>query len=151
GKRTLKYAQSVVEMLSLADDERALLAVLLLRGPQSPGELKTRTDRLHRFAGRDEVEGVLQRMAQRDEPLVRQLERKPGQQDHRWIHLLGDSPVDEAPEAAAGREEVVAEGVEVRDAAVVAAYDALAALEPDPQPLTAFEDWFLGHVAELAG
>ncbi|GAA4898403.1 hypothetical protein GCM10025789_15370 [Tessaracoccus lubricantis] len=151
GKRTLKYSQAAVEVLDLPDDERALLTVLLLRGAQAPGELKTRTDRLHGFGGRDEVEAVLQRMAQRDEPLVRQLERKPGQQDNRWIHLLGDVPAEVGPAVAVDREQVLTDGVEARDEALIAAYDALADLEPDPMPTTAFEDWFITHVAELAG
>lgn len=151
GKRTLKYAQAVVEELDLADDERALLTVLLLRGPQAPGELKTRTDRLFKFNDRDAVEATLQRMAQRDEPLVRQLERKAGQQDHRWLHLLGDVPAEVGPEAAADREQILADGADARDEAVIAAYDALAEVEPDPQPTTDFEDWFLTRVAELAG
>lgn len=151
GKRTLKYAQNAVEELDLADDERAVVTVLLLRGPQAPGELKTRTDRLHKFADREAVEATLQRLAARDEPLVRQLERRPGQQDHRWLHLLGDIPADAGPEAAVDREQIIADGAAARDAALVAAYDELAGLDPEPRSMTAFEDWFIGHVAELAG
>ncbi|MDQ3485998.1 MAG: YceH family protein, partial [Actinomycetota bacterium] len=55
GRRTLKYHQVLDEELGLQPDERALVTVLLLRGPQSPGELRTRTDRLHPFADRGEV------------------------------------------------------------------------------------------------
>ena len=76
GSRTLKYHQRLEEALQLAPDERALVTVLLLRGPQTPGELKTRTERLHRFADRDEVATVLERMAGREPPLVRQLEQE---------------------------------------------------------------------------
>ena len=151
GKRPLKYAQCVVDVLNLADDERALLTVLLLRGAQAPGELKSRTDRLHQFASRDQVEAVLQRLAQRDEPLVRQLERRPGQQDHRWLHLLGEVPADVGPEAAVDREQVLVDGSDARDQALTAAYASLAAADPDPQSLTPFEDWFIAHVAEVAG
>ena len=68
GRRTLKYHQTLEEVLGLADDERALLTVLLLRGPQAPGELRTRTERLHAFADRTEVEAVLARMAERATP-----------------------------------------------------------------------------------
>lgn len=92
GRRTLKYHQILDERLELEVDERALLTVLLLRGEQAPGELRTRTERLHPFADRREVEGCLSRMAARPEPLVRELERRPGQQDGRWIHLLGPAP-----------------------------------------------------------
>ena len=59
GRRTLKYHQTLSEILDLADDERAVLTVLLLRGPQAPGELRTRTERLHLFADRTEVEACL--------------------------------------------------------------------------------------------
>ena len=71
GPRTLKYHQLLDERLGLQPDERALLTVLLLRGAQAPGELKSRTERLHRFADRDEVEEVLRRMA--DQTMTRQV------------------------------------------------------------------------------
>ncbi len=92
GRRTLKYHQILDERLGLEPDERALLTVLLLRGEQAPGELRTRTERLHGFADRHEVEACLRRMAERSEPLVRELERRPGQHDQRWVHLLGPAP-----------------------------------------------------------
>ena len=92
GRRTLKYHQVLDERLGLEPDERAVLTVLLLRGDQAPGELRTRTERLHGFADRGEVEACLHRMASRPQPLVRELERRPGQQDPRWIHLLGAAP-----------------------------------------------------------
>ena len=92
GRRTLKYHQILDEHLALEPDERALLTVLLLRRAQAPGELRTRTERLHGFADRGEVEECLRRMASRPQPLVRELERRSGQQDPRWIHLLGAAP-----------------------------------------------------------
>ncbi len=92
GRRTLKYHQILDEHLGLEPDERALITLLLLRGAQAPGELRTRTERLHGFADRGEVEECLHRMASRPQPLVRELERKSGQQDARWIHLLGAAP-----------------------------------------------------------
>src|SRR5699024_10641732 len=63
GRRTLKYHQTLDEQLGLEAGERALLTVLLLRGPQAPGELRTRTERLHPFADRSDVEDCLRRMA----------------------------------------------------------------------------------------
>lgn len=152
GRRTLKYAQTAVEALELADDERALLTVLLLRGPQAPGELRTRTDRMHEFADRAAVESVLRRMAERGEPLVVQLERRPGQQDHRWAHLLGEAPAD-VPVAAVDREQVLADGHDARDAAVLAAYDAVAEEYAEAHGAVdkPFERWLLTRVAELAG
>ena len=71
GRRVLKYHQILDEVLGLGPDERALLTVLLLRGEQAPGELRTRTERLHGFASRDDVEACLRRMAERPQPLVR--------------------------------------------------------------------------------
>lgn len=157
GRRTLKYHQTLDEQLGLDPAERALLTVLLLRGAQAPGELRTRTERLHPFADRGEVEACLRRMAGRPEPLVRELERRPGQQDRRWVHLLGPVPQAEAaPAAASGvdRDAVLADGAQARDTRVRSAYDAIAAAyaaelagELDDLP---FERWLLDRVAAHA-
>jgi uncharacterized protein YceH (UPF0502 family) len=154
GRRTLKYHQVLDEALDLADDERALLTVLLLRGPQAPGELRTRTERLHRFADRSDVESLLARMAERG--LVRELPRQPGQHDLRWVHLLGEpaaAPAVAAP-AAVDRDAVLADGAEARDARVRAAYDAVAATYSERlfNELTGlpFESWLLDRVAAHA-
>src|SRR3954454_1058128 len=90
GRRTLKYHQTLDEQLELAEDERALVTVLLLRGPQAPGELRGRTERLHAFSDRGAVEETLARMAERG--LVSELPRRGGDRDSRWSHLLGDPP-----------------------------------------------------------
>jgi uncharacterized protein len=162
GPRTLKYHQLLDERLALQPDERALITVLLLRGPQAPGELRTRTDRLHPFADRDAVEAVLRRLAapsdERPTPLVHELERRPGQQDRRWVHLLGPVEPEQAAAAAPAtvdREVVLAEGAGARDAKVRAAYDAVAGTyaerlgdELDRKP---FDRWLLDRVAVLAG
>lgn len=154
GKRTLKYAQSASKTLDLADDERALLTVLLLRGPQAPGELKVRTERLHGFADRGAVEECLTRMAARDEPLVKDLGRRPGQQDHRWVHLLGDLPVEAGPAVVVDREQALADGAAARDGRLA---DAFAQLSDDHADERAqqlfdspFEWWVLTRAAELA-
>lgn len=156
GQRTLKFHQRLDERLDVAEDERALLTVLLLRGPNAPGELKTRTERLHPFADRAEVEGVLQRLAGRG--LVRELPRLPGQHDHRWVHLLG--PVDSEQVATAeampvvDRESVLAQGGAARDERVRASYDAASAAYAAGQAVDLggrpFDAWLLGRVAELA-
>src|SRR4051794_1424366 len=106
GARTIKYRQVLDEHLGLDDDERALLTVLLLRGPNAAGELKTRTERLHSFADRDEVEACLARLRDRGRPLVRELARQPGQHDARWIHLLGPVDIAAATGAAAAGDAV---------------------------------------------
>lgn len=158
GRRTLKYHQTLDELLGLEPDERALLTVLLLRGPQAPGELRTRTERLHPFTDRSQVEACLRRMAERPQPLVQELERRPGQQDRRWVHLLGPVPVEvtSTPPAAVDREVVIAEGADSRDARVRSSYDAVAATYADHfvEELhdLPFETWLLDRVlAHAAG
>jgi uncharacterized protein YceH (UPF0502 family) len=153
GRRTLKYHQILDEKLELEEDERALITVLLLRGAQAPGELRTRTERLHKFEDRSDVEACLQRMAARPDPLVRELERRVGQHDRRWIHLLG--PVPEAEAAAVvvesvDRDTVIADGADERDTRVRSAYDAVATTYADEllDELDAlpFERWLLDRV-----
>lgn len=156
GRRTLKYHQILDERLGLGPDERALLTVLLLRGPQAPGELRTRTERLHGFADRGIVEACLQRMAERPEALVRELDRRPGQQDARWVHLLGPAPQQPADAAAVDRDAVIAGGADERDARVRSAYDAVATDYADHlvDELAGlpFETWLLDRVvAHAAG
>jgi uncharacterized protein YceH (UPF0502 family) len=156
GRRTLKYHQILDERLGLEPDERALLTVLLLRGAQAPGELRTRTERLHPFADRGEVEECLRRMASRPEPLVRELERQAGQHDRRWIHLLGPLPeiVEQLAVAAVDRDAVIADGVEVRDARVRSSYDVIAGAYADQllDELVGlpFERWLLDRVVDQA-
>jgi len=102
GSRTVKYRQVADEHFSLADDQVAVLTVLMLRGPQTPQELKTRTDRLHPFADAAAVGETLDDMARWGDPLVRLLPRGRGQRDARWAHLLAGEPPesdDAAPPA----------------------------------------------------
>ncbi len=156
GSRVVKYVQTFAQRRGIEPDERALLTVLLLRGPQPAGALKTRTERLHRFSDRTEVEACLARMAGGETAMVRELPRQPGQQDSRWIHLLG--PV-EPPEATAGpmpvdRESVLDAGPDARDDKVRAAYAAVAASYAEQlfNELTdlPFESWLLRRVVELS-
>ncbi|HEU5149157.1 MAG TPA: DUF480 domain-containing protein [Iamia sp.] len=100
GDRSVKYRQVAVEALTVDEAQRAILTVLLLRGPQTPQELKTRTDRLHPFADPEAVEATLADMAGWGDPLVRLLPRRPGQRDARWAHLLSGEPDLSAPEPA---------------------------------------------------
>ena len=157
GARVEKYRQVLDERLELDDAHRALVTVLLLRGPQSVGELRTRTERLHPFTDRDAVEAALAELAGRSEPLVRELPHRPGQHDARWVHFLG--PVEVAPplagKRALDRDVVIADGAAARDAKVLALYEAVADRyadeylhELDGKP---FDRWLLHRVAELAG
>ena len=116
--RALKYRHLLDEALALSDGEISLLGVLMLRGPQTLGELKGRSDRLHRFESLEEVQRTLDALAQRE--LVKRLPRRPGQKEERYAQLLGGdaedgTQPDRAPTLA--------------DAASAPADDRLAALE----------------------
>jgi uncharacterized protein len=87
GSRAAKFRHLFDEALGLADDDVAVLTVLMLRGPQTVGELKGRGERLHRFADLGEVEETLDRLASRD--LVERLARRPGEKGERWRQLAG--------------------------------------------------------------
>jgi uncharacterized protein len=95
--RVTKYEHRLQEVFNLQRGETAVLCVLLLRGAQTPGELRGRTERLHRFESLDDVQSTLQRMIQRDPPLVKVLPRQPGTKEARFVHLLSG---DEGPEPA---------------------------------------------------
>jgi len=85
--RALKYRQLLDEALALSEPEISLLGVLMLRGPQTVGELKQRSERLHRFGSIAEVAETLDGLTQRE--LVARVERRPGQKEERWQQLLG--------------------------------------------------------------
>jgi len=89
GSRAVKYRHLLDRELSLSDPDLAVLAVLLLRGAQTPGELKQRTERLHAFAGLEDVEATLSSLAERE--LVVRVGRRPGQKEDRYEQLLGES------------------------------------------------------------
>jgi uncharacterized protein YceH (UPF0502 family) len=91
GSRVMRHAHNLGRVLRVPDPAVALLAALMLRGPQTPGELRIATERLHRFADLGEVEAALHELAERagaDAPLVVQLARVPGAREQRWAHLL---------------------------------------------------------------
>jgi len=102
GSRAVKYRHLLDGALGLSEPEISLLAVLMLRGPQTLGELKQRTERLHRFESLPEVDATLRELSGRE--LVARLPRRPGQKEERYAHLLGgDAPAVEAePLAPAG-------------------------------------------------
>ena len=100
GSRAAKYRHLLAEELDISPEEQAVLAVLMLRGPQTPGELLQRTERMFHFDGADALHAVLERLSERE--LAVRLERRPGQREERYAHLLGDeAPVDAAPVAYA--------------------------------------------------
>jgi uncharacterized protein YceH (UPF0502 family) len=105
GARVTRYAHNTGRVLQVPDQAVALLAVLMLRGPQTAAELRIGTERLHRFADVSSVEGFLDelaaRAAERGGALVLRLARRPGEREARWVHLLSGPPAEGAAAAAA--------------------------------------------------
>jgi uncharacterized protein YceH (UPF0502 family) len=99
GQRAVKYAHTAEAVLDADHPALALLAVLMLRGPQTPGELRSRTARYHHFGGPAEMEAALDGLARQDPPLVTRLERRPGEKESRWRQLLGEQAGLDAPRA----------------------------------------------------
>jgi uncharacterized protein YceH (UPF0502 family) len=92
GSRTAKYRQLFAEALDLLPSQVSILAVLMLRGPQTVAELKTRCERLHHFADNAQVESTLAGLDERE--LVHLLPKRPGQREERWTHLLAETPTE---------------------------------------------------------
>jgi uncharacterized protein YceH (UPF0502 family) len=139
GSRAAKYRHLVDAELEMADDELAVLAVLMLRGPQTPGQIKQRTERMHPFADLDEVMLTIEGLIERD--LVERLPRRPGQKEERFEQALGGGPppgdhpagtdgleqvTDQAPEEVTP-EPLTGQGLEERVTALEAQLDDLRA------------------------
>lgn len=102
GGRVARYSHNIERVLQVPSQAAALLTVLMLRGPQTAGELRINGERLHRFADISAAEAFLQELAARPAgPLVVQLPRLPGARENRWAHLLSGAPKAEAPAAEA--------------------------------------------------
>jgi uncharacterized protein YceH (UPF0502 family) len=102
--RVTKYEHRIQEVFNFTRAETAIMCVLLLRGPQTPGELRGRGERMHRFEELSDVQSALQRLIEREPPMVKMLARQPGTKESRYAHLLaGEMEGWEAPatEAAA--------------------------------------------------
>jgi uncharacterized protein YceH (UPF0502 family) len=100
GSRAPKYRHLLAEALPMSPDEEAVMCVLMLRGPQTPGELKGRAGRMHAFSGLEPVQQTLARLIERR--LVARLERRPGQKEERYAQLLaGAESSSDAPAYAA--------------------------------------------------
>lgn len=124
GSRVTRYSHNLERVLRVPSQSAALLTSLMLRGPQTPGELRINTERLHKFADISAVEGFLNELAARPEgALVVQLPRLPGARENRWAHLLSGTPHVEA-----GKEPVQAEeGLAAKVARLEAEVEALKA------------------------
>jgi uncharacterized protein YceH (UPF0502 family) len=107
GGRVMRYSQNVGKVLGIPPQSVALIATLFLRGPQTAGELRINSDRLHKFGDILAVEGFLNELAERRErSLVRELPKQPGSRETRWVHLVSGEPqlpaISAAPPAHAG-------------------------------------------------
>jgi len=101
--RVTKFEHRIQEVFNFTRGETALLCELMLRGPQTVGELRSRAERMHRFLDLESLEATLQKLAEREPPLVKKLPRAPGTKEPRYAHLLaGDQPewIAAAPDAA---------------------------------------------------
>ena len=105
GGRVSRYSHNLERVLQVPSQSAAILTVLMLRGPQTPGELRINGERLHKFADISAVQGFLDELAARPAgALVVQLARQPGSRESRWAHLLGGTPkVDPGEPAPAQR------------------------------------------------
>ena len=102
GGRVARYSHNFERVLQVPRQAAALLAVLMLRGPQTAGELRINSERLHAFADISSVEAFLQELAERPSgALVRELPRQPGSRENRWVHLLSGEPAVQEYAAAA--------------------------------------------------
>ena len=100
--RVTKYEQRLQEVFNFTRAEIAVLCVLLLRGPQTPGELRGRAERMHRFEALEDVQSALQKLMQREPPLAKVLPRQPGTKESRYAHLLAGDVVEVETPALAG-------------------------------------------------
>jgi uncharacterized protein YceH (UPF0502 family) len=92
--RVAKYEHRLQEVFNFTRGEIAVVCVLLLRGPQTPGELRGRTERMHRFEELSDVQSTLQRLMQREPPLIKVLPRQPGTKEVRYAHLFSGEPAE---------------------------------------------------------
>jgi len=111
GSRVTKYEHRLQEVFNFDRREIALICVLLLRGPQTPGELRGRSERMYRFETLDDAQSTIQRLSDRQPPLVRVLPRQPGTKESRYVHLFVEDtwpteayPPHLAPEARAAND-----------------------------------------------
>lgn len=136
GGRATRYDHNLDPVWHLNRKEKALLTLLFLRGPQTAGELRGRSDRLQQFDTVSEVEETLRDMAAHSEPLVRQLPRRPGQKEERWAHTVGGAIVeDAAPVSSSASEHGETRGGEPLSARVQRLEEQMAALAQELREL----------------
>lgn len=137
GSRVARFAHNLEKQLGVPTQSSALLTVLMLRGPQTAGELRLNCERLHKFADISSVEAFLDELAEHDQgPLVLRLARLPGTREERWMHLLAGEPAADAPATVvAGKDSQELEALKARVSALeteVAELKALFAARSEP-------------------
>jgi uncharacterized protein YceH (UPF0502 family) len=147
GSRATKYRHLAEEALGLGREELAILAVLLLRGPQTPGELKARTERMAPLESLADVERVLATLTERD--YVRRIGRRPGQKEDRFEHLLGGAGARSDAAAGPNGEPTAAAPPAPAPSPVSVAAPAAAAPEPFAAPAPAEDGALADRVAAL--
>lgn len=106
GSRVIKYRHTIALNYEFTPDELAVLCLLFLRGPLTPGEINSNSGRLYEFEDLAEVQAVIEKLSSGDQPYLKQLERQPGQKEARFMHLFGDANIldtyttENAPAAA---------------------------------------------------
>ena len=126
--RVAKYEHRMQEVFNFTRRESAIICVLMLRGPQTPGELRGRTERMFRFDDLADIQSTLQRLAQRDLPLAKMLARQPGTKEARYVHLLaGDAEAWGAAQPSA----VAASDLSAGSGQISALEEAVARLEQE--------------------
>lgn len=134
GVRVEKFTQNLERALGLTREEITLLSILMLRGAQTPGELSTRSKRAWPEGRLEQIEMMLSDLAKRERPLVKRLERQPGQKESRWIELLSVGP-DSGEKAIASHEEEVV--LDERDEELYAMRDEIGFLRDEVAELRA--------------
>ncbi len=140
GSRAVKYSHRLSEKFNFGRRELPLLCILLLRGPQTLGELRTRTERMYEFSDLEEVEHVLQQQADRaDGSVVKRLPPQPGMKEMRWAHLLCGEPATIEAAVAATHSAAIHDGRP----------DRIALLENEVAALKQEIDWIKQKLADL--
>lgn len=110
--RSVKYKHNFAIVFPVLPQEVAIICLLILRGPQTPGELNTNSGRMHEFESLDELQSVLERLSDPDMPYVMQLPKRAGQKELRYVHLLGGTP---DPEQYEGQETYIRPASELEE------------------------------------
>lgn len=135
--RVSKYEHTVRLRFSVTPAEQALLALLLLRGPQTPGELRARSERMHAFAHVEEVDAVLAHLAEKNPPLVTKLARAPGTKEARFAQTLSPLPIQQSPAVSHGTQAYVESAQDTLSLRITQAEAEIAALKETVEQLKA--------------